>query len=62
MLWCMLLEVEAVEAETARLVEEEAATLEVERVEPVDRRVQTSTAEVVVEAEAKELYPVLIYR
>jgi hypothetical protein len=50
----MLLEVEAVEAETARLVEEEAGTLEVERVEPVDRRVQISTAEVVVEAEAKE--------
>ena len=54
MLWHMLLEVEAVEAETARLVEEEAGTLEVERVEPVDRRVQILTEAAVAVAEAKE--------
>ena len=50
-----MLRVEAVEVEeTAGQVAEEAGTLEVERVEQVDRRVQISTAAAVVEAEAKE--------
>jgi hypothetical protein len=50
----MLREVVGVVAETEAAEETEAVLVEEERVERVDSRVQTSTAEEVVEAEAKD--------